>query len=290
MQATSILHAQALLGEGALWNPVSERLYWVDIEGRALHVFDPATGDDRRYPVDKRIGTVVPMRNGNALVALQTGIHEINLNTGQLTLRADPVTDQYLRFNDGKCDPAGRFWVGTFDLLGRPHAGTLYRFDPDGSTHAMLRRITNSNGIAWAPDQRTMYYIDTPTLTVQAFDYDNQTGDIAHPRVVVRIPQSGGGPDGMTIDADGKLWVALWGAGQVHRYDPVTGELLDVIEVPAPFTSSCAFGGPGLDTLFITTARAGLTAEQLEEFPLSGDVFAVRPGVAGVSAYLFGAG
>lgn len=290
MQAESILHAQAALGEGALWNPETAELYWVDIEGRALHVFDPATGHDRRYPVGKRIGTVVPRRNGKALVALQTGIHEIDLNTGHLTRLADPVTDENLRFNDGKCDPAGRFWVGTFDLLGRAHAGTLYRFDPDGRTHVMLRRVTNSNGLAWSLDHRTLYYIDTPTLAVQAFDYDNATGNIANPRVVVRIPEGPGKPDGMTIDAEGQLWVALWGAGRVHRYDPGTGALRQVVTVPAPFTSSCAFGGEGLETLFITTARGGLTPQQAAEFPLSGDVFAVRPGVAGVPACFFGEG
>ena len=288
MQAKSILHAQASLGEGSLWNPATERLYWVDIEGRALHVFDPATGADRRYPTGKRIGTVVPMRNGNALVALQTGIHELDLETGHLTRLADPVTDEHLRFNDGKCDPAGRFWVGTFDFLGRARAGTLYRFDPDGSTHIMLRHITNSNGIAWSLDQRTMYYIDTPTLTVQAFDYDNATGSIANGRVVVQFPAGIGWPDGMTLDAEGKLWVALWGGGAVQRYDPATGALLAVVQVPAPFTSSCAFGGPELRTLYITSARGGLSPQQLQEFPLSGDVFAVEPGVRGVAACFFG--
>ena len=288
MQVESILHAQAALGEGALWNPETAELYWVDIEGRALHIFDPATGQDRRYPVGKRIGTVVPMRGGRALVALQTGIHEIDLATGLLTRLADPVTDQYLRFNDGKCDPAGRLWVGTFDMMQRPHAGTLYRFDPDGSTHIMLRRITNSNGIAWSRDKTTMYYIDTPTLAVQAFDYNNTTGGIANPRAVIRFAEAEGWPDGMTIDTEGKLWVALWGGGRVQRYDPGTGALLQVITVPAPFTSSCAFGGPGLETLFITSARGGLTPQQAAEFPLSGDVFAVRPGVAGVPACFFG--
>jgi sugar lactone lactonase YvrE len=287
MQATSILHAQATLGEGALWNPETQRLYWVDIEGRVLHVFDPATGDDRRYPVGKRIGTVVPMRNGHALVALQSGIHEIDLDTGQLTRLADPITDANLRFNDGKCDPAGRFWVGTFDLLGRARACSLYRLDPDGSTHVMLRHVTNSNGLAWAPDRRTMYFIDTPSMAVQAFDYDDTTGNISNPRVVVRVPKGSGSPDGMTIDAEGKLWVALFGAGAVHRYDPATGTLLQVVEVPAPFTSSCAFGGPDLKTLFITTGRGGLSAEQQREFPLSGNVFAVELNVAGVPACFF---
>ena len=288
MQTKSILHAQASLGEGALWNPETARLYWVDIEGRALHIFDPSTGEDRHFPAGKRIGTVVPMRNGNALVALQTGIHELNLATRHLTRLADPVTDEHLRFNDGKCDPAGRFWVGTFDLLGRDHTGTLYRFDPDGSTHIMLRHITNSNGIIWSLDKTTMYYIDTPTRMVQAFDYDNATGTIANPRIVVRFPENIGWPDGMTIDAEGNLWVALWGGGAVQRYDPATGALLDVIRVPAPFTSSCAFGGPELRVLYITSARGGLTPQQLQEFPLSGDVFAIEPGVAGVPAFFFG--
>jgi sugar lactone lactonase YvrE len=288
MQAESILHAQATLGEGALWNPETARLYWVDIEGRALHSFDPATGQDQQWPTGKRIGTVVPMHNGPALVALQNGIHELDPTTGTLTRLADPITDPQLRFNDGKCDPAGRFWVGTFDLQGRVHAGTLYRFDPDGSTHVMLRHVTNSNGLAWSPDQRTMYYIDTPTLAVQAFDNDHATGHIENPRVIIRIPESLGGPDGMTIDAEGKLWVAIWGAGQVHRYDPATGALLQTIYVPAPHTSSCAFGGPELKTLYITSARGGLSPEQQAQFPLSGNVFAVEPGVAGVPACFFG--
>ena len=288
MQAKSILHAQASLGEGSLWNPATARLYWVDIEGRALHVFDPATGQDQHFATGKRISTVVPMRNGHALVALQTGIHELDLGTGQLTRLADPVTDEHLRFNDGKCDPAGRFWVGTFDFLARARAGTLYRYDPDGSTHVMLRHITNSNGIVWALDQRTMYYIDTPTLTVQAFDYDNASGAIANARVIIRFPEGIGWPDGMTIDAEGMLWVALWGGGAVQRYDPATGALLQVITVPAPFTSSCAFGGPDLTTLFITSARGGLDPQQLHTFPLSGNVFAAVPGVAGVPAYIFG--
>ncbi|MBF9143593.1 SMP-30/gluconolactonase/LRE family protein [Hymenobacter properus] len=291
MHATSILHAQATLGEGALWNPEMERLYWVDIEGKEFHVFDPATGHDRCYPVGSCIGTAVPMHGGHALVALQSGIHKIDLNTGQLTLLANPVADADQRFNDGKCDPAGRFWVGTLDLKQRDRTATLYRFDPDGSTHVMLRHVTNSNGLVWSPDRRTMYYIDTATQAVQAFDYDDATGSIDNPRVIIRIGEkTDGEPDGMTIDVEGKLWIALFGAGQVRRYDPETGALLQTIHVPAPNTSSCAFGGPELKTLFITTGRGGLTAQQQREFPLSGNLFAVEPGMAGVPAYFFGQG
>lgn len=288
MQAHSILHAQAALGEGALWNPETARLYWVDIEGRALHVFDPATGRDDSFPTGERIGTVVPLHGGAVLVALQNGIHRLDPATGLLTLLVHPLTEPSLRFNDGKCDPAGRFWVGTFDLLERPHAGTLYRLDPDGRLHVVLRGITNSNGLAWSLDRTTMYYIDTPTRAVQAFDYDHATGVIDRPRVIIRFSEAGGWPDGMTLDAEGKLWVGLWGGGRVQRHDPATGALLQTVTVPAPHTSSCAFGGPDLATLFITTARGGLSPEQLEEFPLSGDVFAAEPGVRGVPAYFYG--
>ena len=289
--AEPVLATQAVLGEGALWNPATQRLWWVDIEGRALHIFDPATGQDRLLTTGERVGTVVPTADGQALVALQSGIHKINLATGQLTLLFNPLTDPTLRFNDGKCDPAGRFWVGTYDLRERPGAGTFYRLDPDGSSgrlHIILRGITNSNGLAWSRDKTTFYYIDTPTLAVQAFDYDDATGAIANPRVIIRFPADAGWPDGMTIDAEGMLWVALWGGGLVQRFDPGTGALLQTVRVPAPQTSSCAFGGPGLRTLYITTARKGLSAAALAAFPHSGDVFAVVPGVAGVPAYFYG--
>lgn len=288
MQAHSVFPAQAILGEGALWNPATQQLYWVDIEGRAFHIFDPATGHDQCFRVPARVGTVVPTHDGNVLLALQTGIHRLAPHTGELTPLVNPITEPSLRFNDGKCDPAGRFWVGTLDLAQRSHAASLYRLDPDGSLHTILDGVTLSNGLAWSQDRTTMYYIDTPTLAVQAFDYDHATGAISNGRVAIRFPNNGCVPDGMTIDAEGMLWVALWGAGAVHRYDPATGLQLQTITVPAPFTSSCAFGGPELRTLYITTARHGLSKEELKEFPLSGNLFAAEPGVGGVPACFYG--
>ena len=151
----------------------------------------------------------------------------------------------------------------------------------------MLDSVTISNGIVWTADKKTMYYNDTPTLTVQAFDYDDKTGTISKGRVAVRIPKGTGAPDGMTIDAEGKLWVALWGGNCVARFDPVTGELMQKIMVPAPNVSSCAFGGKNLETLYITTARAWVSPEKLKEFPLSGGLFAVKPGVRGVPAFFY---
>lgn len=285
--AKLILDAQAMLGEGAIWQPAEKKLYWIDIEGKALHIFDPVSTEDKVFPVGERIGTVVPVAGGGALVALQNGIHRIDTKTGKLQFVINPLPDANLRFNDGKVDPSGRFWVGSLALDSRRRGASLYRFDPDGTIHTMLDSVSISNGIVWSADKKTMYYNDTPTMTVQAFDYDDKTGDISNGRIAVRIPKGIGAPDGMTIDKEGKLWVALWGGGCVARFDPMTGELLQKINVPAPNVSSCAFGGDNLETLYITTARAGMTPDKLKEFPHSGGLFAVRPGVKGVPAFFY---
>lgn len=282
-----VLDARATLGEGALWHPVENKLYWVDIEGRVLHIFDPESGKDVTFPTGERVGTVVPIAGGGALVALQNGIHKINTGTGDMTLITDPIKNPEIRFNDGKCDPAGRFWVGTMALDSEKGAAVLYRMDADQRVHQMLDNVTVSNGIAWSADKKTMYYVDTPTATVRAFDYDNETGAISNGRVVIRVAEGEGFPDGMTIDAEGKLWIAMWGGSGVARYDPLTGQLMEKIDVPAPHTTSCAFGGKNLETLYITTARTGLGEETLEKFPHSGALFAVKPGVKGVPAEFY---
>lgn len=283
LKAELVLDAKARLGEGSIWHPGENKLYWVDIEGKLLHIYDPSTNTDRQLSLGSRVGTVVPVKGAGALVALQSGIHKIDTKTGQLTLIANPLPDTVnLRFNDGKCDPAGRFWVGTLALDSRRKGALLYRMDKDKSIHIMLDSVTISNGIVWTADKKTMYYNDTPTGTIQGFDYDDKTGAISNRRVVIRIPRGGGGPDGMTIDADGNLWVALWGSGTVGKYDPKTGELLQKVIVPAPNVSSCAFGGKDLDILYITTARAWVSEDRLKQFPLSGGLFSVKPGVKGV--------
>lgn len=282
-----VVDAKTELGEGSIWDPKEKKLYWVDIEGKALHLFDPVSGKDQSFSVGARIGTVVPVRGGGALVALQNGIHAIDTRTGKLRLLINPLMDTALRFNDGKCDPAGRFWVGTLALDNRRKGAVLYRFDKDKSLHLMLDSVSISNGIVWTKDKKTMYYNDTPTMTVQAFDYNNATGELSNRRVAIRIPRGAGSPDGMTIDADDKLWIALWGGGAVGRFDPLTGELLQKINVPAPNVSSCAFGGDRLETLYITTARAWVSNSKLAEFPLSGGLFSVKPGVHGVAANFY---
>ncbi|MCC9168156.1 SMP-30/gluconolactonase/LRE family protein [Pontibacter harenae] len=288
-EAELVLDAKAKLGEGAIWHPTEQKLYWIDIEGKALHIYDPVTKKDIQFPTGSRIGTVVPVQGGGALVALQNGIHKMDTKTGKLTFVLNPIAgDDQMRFNDGKCDPAGRFWVGTMALDSRKKAAALYRMDKNKDVHQMLDSVSISNGIVWTADRKTMYYADTPTMMVQAFDYNDKTGEICNGKVAFRIPRSAGGaPDGMTLDAEGKLWIALWGAGAVTRWDPETGEMLQKIEVPAPQTSSCAFGGENLDILYITTAREWLSPENLKKYPLSGGLFAVKPGVRGVPAYTY---
>jgi sugar lactone lactonase YvrE len=288
LQAEILFDAKARLGEGSFWHPEQNKLWWVNIEGKEFHIFDPATGEDRKYGVGARIGTVVPDTEGKAIVALQNGIHQLNLETEELKLIVNPLKEkENLRFNDGKCDPSGRFWVGSMDLDEEESIASLYKMDHDGSVKEMLKHVTISNGIVWTTDRKTMYYIDTPTLKVKAFDYDDSSGEITNNRTAVDIPEEVGNPDGMAIDTEGKLWVAHWGGFCVARWDPDSGELLQKIEVPAPQVTSCAFGGKDLDILYITTAREGMSDEKLKEFPHSGGIFSAKPGVKGLPFYFY---
>jgi sugar lactone lactonase YvrE len=193
-----------------------------------------------------------------------------------------------VRFNDGKCDPAGRFWAGTMALVKGPRPlGRLHRLDADGSMHVMLRDVGTSNGIVWSLDRRTLYFIDTPLRRVDAFDYEDATGGIANRRAVITVPPDLGRPDGSTLDAEGMIWVAMYEGWGVTRWNPRTGELLQTIRLPVARVTSCAFGAPDLDTLYITSARAGLTDEQRAAQPLAGCLFRVKPGVRGVSAFAY---
>jgi sugar lactone lactonase YvrE len=286
--AELVIDAKAELAEGAIWDAERKRLYWVNINDGEVHRYDPATGNDRCLNVGEPVGTVVPRASGGVMLALKSGFAHLNLETERLTRLVDPEgRDPSLRFNDGKCDPAGRFWAGTITGRDRPGIASLFCLFPDGSTRQMLTGITNSNGLCWSLDERTLYYIDTPTQEVAAFDYDKATGEIANRRVAVRVPETMGHPDGMTLDAEGMLWVAHWGGWSVNRWNPATGQHLGTVLLPASNVSSCAFGGPALDTLYITTAREHLNASDLEKQPLAGGIFRAKPGVRGVPAFAF---
>jgi sugar lactone lactonase YvrE len=283
-----VLDTQSALGEGAIWNYKTGELIWVNITDKILNFYNPKLDFNKELLTGQMIGTVVPSESGQMIVALENGFYQIDPETGTKTFIADPEEDiPGNRFNDGKCDPAGRFWAGTMSTGGKQKAGALYRLDHDGTVHKMIDNVGTSNGIVWSHDYTKMYYIDTPTRKVMAWDYDNDTGDIKNPQTAVEIPQEMGYPDGMTIDAEGNVWIALWGGSAVGCWNPVSGELLRTISVPAKNVTSCAFGDDDLGTLYITTARQGTSEEELEEFPHAGGLFKTRPGVKGVEAFFF---
>lgn len=282
------LKIPASLGEGAIWNHESNTFWWVDIEGRKLNIYDPIAKTNRAIDVVERVGTVVPAKKGGAIIALENGIFYLDLESEEKTLICNPLKDlDTIRFNDGKCDPTGRLWVGSMSLKFIKGAASLYTIFTDGSYKEVFGGVTVSNGIVWSHDEKTLYYIDTPLRTVRAWNYDKESADISNERTVITIPKEMGGPDGMTIDVEGKLWIAHWGGNMVGRWDPETGELLTRVEVPAPNVTSCAFGGPDLDVLYITTA-GGDNEKMLKEYPLAGSVFRISPGVKGVKADFFG--
>lgn len=289
MEPELILDVKAVLGEGPVWLAGEGRLAWVDITACALHILDPATGRDRVIPTGAVIGAAAPRASGGMIAALQTGFVFIDTATGLVTPICDPESDlPGNRFNDGKCGPGGRFWAGSCSLnCDVPGAGTLYCLDRDLTARKVLGDLTISNGLTWSADHKTMYFIDTPTFEIWAFDYEIETGAIGNRRVAVSVPEDAGFPDGMTIDAEGALWVAHWGASSVCRWDPGSGEKLEEIRFPVTNVSCCTFGGPDLDVMYVTSARGGLDERELEAQPLAGGVFQVKPGVRGTETWEF---
>ncbi|MDW8343057.1 MAG: SMP-30/gluconolactonase/LRE family protein [Verrucomicrobiae bacterium] len=283
-----VLDAHAELGEGAIWHAQRQVLYWVDILKQQVHVFNPKTRRNRTIQLAEPVGTVVPRKAGGVMVAAKHGFAHLDLNTEMLAFYADPEPDKPgNRFNDGKCDPAGRFWAGTMPMSGSEPTGSLYCLFPDRTVKKMLSPVTVSNGIAWSLDARTMYFIDTPRRVVDAFDYDFATANISNRRDAIVVPPELGWPDGCTIDAEGMLWIAHYGGGCVTRWNPQTGALLAKLPVPATNVTSVAFGGATLDVLYITTARAGLSPLAIRQNPHEGALFATRPGVTGIEAFEF---
>jgi sugar lactone lactonase YvrE len=286
--AEVVFPAAAALGEGALWDVATERLYWVDIVGHKACCFDPKAQSNLAYDVGEDVGTVVLARNGKWVVALRSGVAVLDPATGSVTPLVTPEVDRRgNRLNDGKCDPRGRLWVGSMVESGPRGDAALYSIDLDLKVEKKLSHIDLSNGLVWARDERLFYHIDTPTQRVRAFDYDVATGAISGERAVFELPKAAGSPDGMTIDENDQLWVALWGGRKVLRVDPKSGGVGFEVDVPVDRVTSCAFGGSDLDTLYITTARIGAGPEELAKQPLAGSLFAARVPFRGVPSRRF---
>jgi len=267
-------------GEGPVWFAGWPGLRWVDMLAGDVLELDGSGTVTRRH-----VGTVAaalrPRADGGAVLALERGFALAGTSLADITLLGEIWSDPEIRMNDGGCDPDGRFYCGSMAYDGRPGAGGLYRLDTGGKVSTVLSGVTISNGLVWSPGGETAYYIDTPTQTIDAFDYD---GDLGDRRTVVRIPEDAGAPDGMTVDADGRLWVALWGGSAVRCYTP-EGKLEDHVSLPVTQVTACAFGGTGLDELYITTSRQGV-AEGSQ--PEAGALFRYRPGATGVPVLTYG--
>ena len=278
-QAELVVDAGAELGEGPSWHAGENRLLWVDILGSRVHRYDPASGEDDVIPTGRHVGAVVPTTvPGTYAVALRDGLGLVESSTGAVVLRTDVHgDDEGIRFNDGKCDPDGRFVAGTMRYDVAAGAGALYRFDADGSAHRLLSDVTISNGLAWSADGTTLWFIDTGHDRVDRFRYD---GELHDREVAVDLSGEAGSPDGMTIDEEGLLWVARWDGGQVVRCT-ADGRVVGRIPLPCDRVTSVCFGGDDLADLYITTARYGLDEAALAKQPQAGGLFVCRPGVRG---------
>jgi sugar lactone lactonase YvrE len=289
-----VLGAQAELGEGPMWDPRLSVLVWVDIYKAAMHFFDPETGNDTSIRLPSPCGAVAMRASGGYIAALADGVFAVALETGAvkpLAMLSD--WNDAVRFNDGKCDPQGRFWAGTITLprgkgiSGSPSdfrpTGTLFFLDSAVKLHAVIHDVAVSNGLGWSPDGRKFYYIDSAEHGVDSFDFYGSSGTVANRRRLVQLDDSST-PDGMTVDAEGGLWVALHGVGgsYLNRYAP-DGSLDREIPAPFPGITSCAFGGPDLDQLFVTTRRSGVDRVLLSKVAhQAGGIFCFRPGVKGM--------
>ncbi|MEM8944713.1 MAG: SMP-30/gluconolactonase/LRE family protein [Planctomycetota bacterium] len=283
-QSHNVFSAQATLGEGPLWDEQAQALWWIDIEVGLVFRYDPANQVNDRFEVGQRVGTIVLDSAGGILLAVANGFARFDPTSQALVIINDPEADlSENRFNDGKCDPAGRFWAGTMNLdPGNHTTGALYSLDSELSVRKHLSDVGVSNGIVWSADAKTMYYADSMSGVVDAFDYDIHQGTISNRRSVFHVPDELGAADGMSIDAEDRLWVAFWGGGCVGCIDPHSGQLLSKIEVPVEQPTACAFGGSDLRDLYITSARHALTDAQLAKQPEAGDLFVARVEVPGV--------
>ena len=267
------VRANAKLAEGPRWDAVRRRLLWVDIEGCELHVL--ASGEDRGIGLGAMVGAAAPTTGRAVLVALADRLALVDLADESMHTLVRLPHGPTLRTNDGACDAAGRFWIGTMALDLTPGAGALYRYD--GKLQRVLEGVTLSNGLGWSPGDTRMYYIDSTEYRVDAFDFDFASGDLEERRPFVSIDESVGIPDGLTVDDEGGVWVALYGGSCVRRYDE-RGRLDAVLEVPAENVTSCCFGGDDGRSLFVTTAAP------------DGNVYVTQPGVSGPPAHVFHAG
>ncbi|MEH1868843.1 MAG: SMP-30/gluconolactonase/LRE family protein [Nostoc sp.] len=282
----NVLKARARLGEGPIWDSTGKRLYWVDIYNHRVHQFNPATGENGFFDVGDVVSAIATAGADRLIMALRHHLAFLNTQTGVVT----PIFEIEVnlpdnRFNDGKCDPQGRFWFGSMCSLEKPQA-SLYRYDTDGSLHVIETGLTISNGLGWSPDQKIFYLTDSPQQKIYAYDFNSVSGSITNRRIFVDLTHESFYPDGLTIDSEGHIWSAMWNGWCVIRFNP-NGEEILRIKLPVQLPTSCTFGGEDLQTLYITTASVGLSQAEIEKSFYSGDLFALQTDVTGLPTYNF---
>ncbi|BAZ28198.1 SMP-30/gluconolaconase/LRE domain-containing protein [Cylindrospermum sp. NIES-4074] len=281
----NVLEARARLGEGPIWDSTQKLLYWVDIHNHRVHQFNPATEDNSFFDVGDVVGAIAKAGANRLIMALRHRLAFLNTLTGEVTPIIDIEADlPNNRFNDGKCDPQGRFWIGS--TSSQKGQASLYRFDPDGSLHKLETGLTVSNGLGWSPDQKTFYLTDSPEKKIYAYDFASITGNINNRRIFVDLNGESFYPDGLTVDSQGNIWSAMWAGGCVIRFN-CQGEEILRITLPVKLVTSCTFGGEDLQTLYITTASVGLSEEEIEKNFYSGDLFALQTDITGLPASEF---
>jgi sugar lactone lactonase YvrE len=289
MKVENVAKVCNVIGEGPRWNATEQRLYWVDfIENQNIHSWHPATQDLQTYRTDAPVTALGFRRTGDLIVATLGQIATFNLAAQKLSSFTSVDDRPSMRLNDGAVDANGRFWVGSMhsEKQDEPH-GSLYRFDSDGSLHTMDSGFTVSNGLGWSPNQQTFYFIDTFRRVIYAYDHSPLTGSIRNRRVFARTAESDGYPDGLVVDSEGHVWVAFWGGWKIIRYDP-EGKQEREIRFPVANPTACAFGGRDRDELYVTSARLGLTPDELAAQPMAGDLFRVRANIQGQKEGFFG--
>ncbi len=281
----NVLPTRARLGEGPCWHQQEQLLYWVDIYNHRVHQFDPASGTHQFFDVDEVVGCIAPANNHRLIMAQRSRLAFLDTTNGTVTPILDIESEQVsTRFNDGKCDAAGRFWFGSMCTKGAN--GRLYRYDPDGSLHVLLTGLTISNGLGWSPDESTFYLTDSPLKTIYAFDYNPESGSIDNQRVFVDLTAEPFYPDGLTVDREGCVWSAMWDGWCVIRFDPSGKEMMRV-RMPVVRPTCCTFGGEDLTTLYITTASVGLSEEEIQNSFYSGDLFSLSTSTSGLPTHHF---
>jgi len=265
------------LGEGPTWDPKNKVLYWIDITKCKIHCYNPAEQSTQTWETESHIGSLALKESGGLVLALKDGFYDFDLKSGKSSLITIADNDQNRRFNDGKCDPSGRFWAGTMHYDEADPLGSLYCLDKNGTSKKAFDSVFCSNGLAWSNDKTQFYYIDSQLHRVDAFDYDDESGTLSNRRIAIELKDAKGFPDGCTIDVDGMLWIAFWEGGRIDRYNPKNAQLIETIKIPGvEKVTSCTFGGENLDELYITTASIGYSEKELEQQEHAGSLLRIK--------------